>query len=540
MLVPLPPWRGPLQLLHVGPHGVALDRCLSRLRTPSVQFVDLTEEEHNGGGRMGRRLPLSDLPPKRSEHHVRCVFISDTHGKHRCVTLPVADILVHSGDCLQRYGYLGTRGAGKRGLEDFDAWLGSVPARHRLVVGGNHDCAWEQSTWRPRHADVLDGRAVDVCGLRVFGSPHSPLGVTSNDAFQSTSLGTSHSDKAHALAADGIDVLVTHARSPLFEAVARQARVWAHGHIHSDYGVSPLDASDESGCVRVNCATCDMIYRPANAPVVVDMLPSRRQRRTRPARMMAAEPPEPEEARHVLCLHGGGTNEAVMRMQTAKLRAQLRPKVEFHFLEGHFPTAALDPAVEARFGAAGGEEPSFFSWYDVEVHDRDEGMPFADYIQCLLDDSVEFTYHGVDEALARLENAIDEGTPCGARYDALLGFSQGAVLATLLTALRLGSERPPSWLGVISVAGMPVRADRFRHLFAPAARPLDFPCVLAQGTEDPFYEWCARLYRSDSACWRAPDVIEFAEGHRFPHERASNARLVEGVRRLLWPASASE
>ena len=41
-------------------------------------------------------------------------------------------------------------------------------------------------------------------------------------------------------------------------------------------------------------------------------------------------------------------------------------------------------------------------------------------------------------------------------YDAVLGFSQGAVLLTLLTALRLQrGETPPPWRLNVCVAGMP-------------------------------------------------------------------------------------
>ena len=39
----------------------------------------------------------------------------------------------------------------------------------------------------------------------------------------------------------------------------------------------------------------------------------------------------------ILCLHGGGTNEAIMRVQTAKVRRMLRDEAEFEFFEGTVP-----------------------------------------------------------------------------------------------------------------------------------------------------------------------------------------------------------
>ena len=88
------------------------------------------------------------------------------------------------------------------------------------------------------------------------------------------------------------------------------------------------------------------------------------------------------------------------------------------------------------------------------------------------------------------------------------------------------------WSANVCVAGMPVRAARFEHLFES---PLAFPCVLAQGTADPFYPWCRRLARQ----YAAPELIEYDEGHRFPHAKEANARLVGSVKRAL-AASARE
>ena len=44
-------------------------------------------------------------------------------------------------------------------------------------------------------------------------------------------------------------------------------------------------------------------------------------------------------------------------------------------------------------------------------------------------------------------------------YDAVLGFSQGAVLLTLLTALRLQRGETPPWRLNVCVAGMPCAAS---------------------------------------------------------------------------------
>ena len=142
-----------------------------------------------------------------------------------------------------------------------------------------------------------------------------------------------------------------------------------------------------------------------------------------------------------------------------------------------------------------------------------------------------FRYPGIEAALARLEDAIAADGP----YDALLGFSMGGILITLLTALRLKAARDgggaaawPSWRANACVCAMPVRDDAYRALFAELG-PLDFPATLAFGTSDPLYPWCRRL----TDAYRAPDVVEYADGHRFPHAREESARLAESLRRQL-------
>ena len=210
-----------------------------------------------------------------------------------------------------------------------------------------------------------------------------------------------------------------------------------------------------------------------------------------------------------------------MRMQTAKLRAFLKPhSYEFAFAEGPMETKAHDPAVAKRFGGP------FYSWYDVH-HDGSDGM---EYGSALLDDSVTFTYDGARDAMAQLESRIDHD----GGYDALLGFSQGGILITMLTAQRLRRARaglgpPPSWRCNVLVCSMPVRANDLRVELEVSERgdapPIDFPCVIAQGLQDPFYEWCRRT----NGTYAAPTVVTYDEGHRFPHAATSTRELADAI-----------
>src|ERR1700754_524117 len=62
----------------------------------------------------------------------RIVHISDTHGKHKNVTIPECDILICSGDISP----LGQ----KHSIDEFLKWFGNqTQATHRIFISGNHD-----------------------------------------------------------------------------------------------------------------------------------------------------------------------------------------------------------------------------------------------------------------------------------------------------------------------------------------------------------------------------------------------------------------
>merc|ERR1711977_505540 len=79
------------------------------------------------------------IPPVqlRPLFRVQFVLISDTHGHHRKLSLPPGDVLIHAGD-FTAYGKAAD-------AEDFNAWLGEQPHKHKFVVLGNHEA---NAPWR--------------------------------------------------------------------------------------------------------------------------------------------------------------------------------------------------------------------------------------------------------------------------------------------------------------------------------------------------------------------------------------------------------
>lgn len=213
---------------------------------------------------------------------LRLVAISDTHGRHDELDVPPGDVLLHAGDLLMK----GTLDE----LRDAARWLGRQPHAHKLLVGGNHDFCLEPDA-ASRDAALalledngvtwLEDQSVTIEGFTFYGSPWQP--EFRNMAF--------NLPRGAPLAAvwskipDDVDVLLTHtppARTldrtflrlrpgckDLAEALERvQPKLHVFGHIHEAYG-----SKTNGGRISLNAASCNLRYRPVQAPWLVDIGP---------------------------------------------------------------------------------------------------------------------------------------------------------------------------------------------------------------------------------------------------------------------------
>lgn len=97
--------------------------------------------------------------------------MSDTHELHREVEVPAGDVLIHAGDFTMFSKSL-------RQIEDYNDWLGEQPHRWKLIIPGNHEFFLEADPGRRSmlsNAVVLIDEAVTIAGLKVYGSPMTPL-----------------------------------------------------------------------------------------------------------------------------------------------------------------------------------------------------------------------------------------------------------------------------------------------------------------------------------------------------------------------------
>jgi predicted phosphodiesterase len=204
---------------------------------------------------------------------MRIVLISDTHVLHRQLEVPGGDLLIHAGD-FTFYSKPPSI------VSDFNAWLGSLPHRHKVVIPGNHEFILEEPRNRGAitNAILLVDSGVEVEGIKIWGSPTTPL--------YGGAFGMSNPDdrKRHwARIPKNIDILITHGPPfaildhslsserregcpQLLEAVFQaMPRVHVFGHIHAGYG--KLRTADT---LFVNASLMGEDGSLSRKPVVID------------------------------------------------------------------------------------------------------------------------------------------------------------------------------------------------------------------------------------------------------------------------------
>ena len=193
----------------------------------------------------------------------------------------------------------------------------------------------------------------------------------------------------------------------------------------------------------------------------------------------------------VLCLHGWRTNSRVLEFQTSALRHAFGSSADFVYVNAPWTASGPVPDVVRLFF---GDSGPYYQWWDYQTHSSDSHS----HSHCCCGSSnatrLGRSYHGFQRSLDYLTSQIDALGP----FDAVLGFSQGAAMATLLTAHYL-SRSPPSSLSsfdslvpykvCILVAGFdPETPETLEMLldggWASVEGALDVPSVHVVGTTD--------------------------------------------------------
>lgn len=206
---------------------------------------------------------------------MKIVAISDTHLRHKNLTIPECDILIHAGDSEIRT------------LSDlvlFNDWVGEQPCDSAIVVAGNHDLYLERCGFNlPISNDELNFHyllddSIIINGIEFYGTPWSKQ-------FGSWSFMANENDLENlfSIIPNTTDVLITHGppfgildrnaegeycgSKALRRTLARvQPKLLITGHIHEQ-------GSKHTKVYGVDCYNVSVLnekYRLTNEPTVVE------------------------------------------------------------------------------------------------------------------------------------------------------------------------------------------------------------------------------------------------------------------------------
>ena len=205
--------------------------------------------------------------------------ISDTHGKHKQLILPKADIIIHCGD-FTSMGY-------EHEIRNFMNWYSKLNQfRYKIIIAGNHDRLFEGNgllakSLVPDNVIYLEDSGVEIEGKYFYGSPvQLPF---CNWAFNRPEEILEKHWKA---IPDKTDILITHSPpyligdfvkhdnshpcSPsLYFEIVNRIKPLAHlcGHIHSGHGVKQIEKT-----TFINASNLDEEYKVAYDPVLIEII----------------------------------------------------------------------------------------------------------------------------------------------------------------------------------------------------------------------------------------------------------------------------
>lgn len=214
---------------------------------------------------------------------MRLCLISDIHSFHRKLVIPECDVLLVAGDLTFR-GELSV-------IEDFADWTKELPAKHKVVIHGNHEVGHEHGHKRPiglkMFADAgiiyLQDSNVVIDGIKIHGSPYTPRFYDWEYNVDRDKI-SKHWD----LIPDDTNVLMCHGMPMgILDEVPRgigqtehvgdqalldridqlkELKLFVGGHLHPGYGMI-----ERNGVKFVNASSCNNQYKPVNPPIIVDL-----------------------------------------------------------------------------------------------------------------------------------------------------------------------------------------------------------------------------------------------------------------------------
>jgi hypothetical protein len=210
--------------------------------------------------------------------------ISDTHSKHKKVSIPECDMLICAGD----YTFRGELSI----LQDFSNWIKELPIKYKIVIFGNHEVGYQFGPKRIKALEMikesgaiyLEDSGVTIEGLNIWGSPASPF-------FHAWEFNYQRGPEIARIwnkIPDNTNILITHTPckgvldlveiDDKFENIGcedlrnkidqlKELKLHVGGHLHLQGG----NKAELNGITYVNAAICDEQYKTTHKPVVIEI-----------------------------------------------------------------------------------------------------------------------------------------------------------------------------------------------------------------------------------------------------------------------------
>lgn len=247
-------------------------------------------------GRVSEPVKTLRLTAPIHENKVRFVCISDTHGKLDEIVemVPDGDVLIHAGD-FTNYGDVNE-------VIQFNAAMGMLPHKHKLVIAGNHELGFEDGEEMTvqqlaslnmlginkayemlTNVTYLCDKMVDICGIKIYGTPWHPMPGYSFFRERGAAILQKWNNIPNK-----VDVLITHTPplghgdwntsikangvlcgdAELLNTVEYRVKPKYHvfGHIHQKHG-----ASTNGRTTFINASICDHKLNTMYPPIIFDV-----------------------------------------------------------------------------------------------------------------------------------------------------------------------------------------------------------------------------------------------------------------------------
>ncbi len=210
------------------------------------------------------------------------IAISDLHGLIKGYTSPKCDLLLIAGD-VGRHGKDIYKDANWLAY-NFNPWLRQQPAKHIVMIPGNHDVVFDEALSIVPKLDchVLIDEMVEIEGLKIYGSPWS---------LEFYNWGFNLSEEKLAMVwekiPEGLDILLVHSPpygimdmtqnlkyeqkrigSPSLLKKIKEVRpkYVIFGHNHGQPGMIEKD-----GIVFINATLLNDYYERVNPPTIIEI-----------------------------------------------------------------------------------------------------------------------------------------------------------------------------------------------------------------------------------------------------------------------------